>query len=256
MSKYGETHDIFNTHHLETKAKLDALLAKNTEIEINNDGVEAKLDSIIAKNTEIDSAIDSMNAKITACDTGAVSVTSSVLATDASVASKQDTIIGHLDGVESKLDSIVSKNTEIDNAIDSMNAKIISCDTGSVSVTSSVLASGASVSSKQDEIKTLITATNTALASTLTVSAPAIVKSSSTPVNTESIYGQSVYTSSEIDMNTAKHFSLIGSSSDTANSHEVDLLVSNVSAGTFYKTSHSGYYMDGEFHMLVSHIKK
>jgi hypothetical protein len=42
-SKYGETHDIFHNHHTETKAKLDALLAKNTEIEINNDGVESLL---------------------------------------------------------------------------------------------------------------------------------------------------------------------------------------------------------------------
>jgi hypothetical protein len=41
MSKYGETHDIFNNHHNETKAKLDSLLAKNTEIHVSNDGVEA-----------------------------------------------------------------------------------------------------------------------------------------------------------------------------------------------------------------------
>jgi hypothetical protein len=59
-SKYGETHDIFNTHHLETKAKLDSLLA-------HNDGVEGLLTSGNLNHASVDS-------KITACDTGAVVV--------------------------------------------------------------------------------------------------------------------------------------------------------------------------------------
>ena len=36
------------------------------------------------------------------------------------------------------------------------------------------------------------------------------------------------------------------------NSHEVDLLVSNVSGGVFFKTSHSGYYLNGDFHMHIA----
>jgi hypothetical protein len=174
-SKYGEVFDIYNTHHVETKAKLDALLAKNTEIAVNNDGVESLL----------------------------------------------------TDGNSSHV------------------------------VSSSALPSGASLSSKQDEIKTLITATNTALAGTLTVSGSiggTLTKTDSTPVNAEAINGQSDYTSAEIDINTARHFTIFGSSSDTANSHEVDVLVSNVSGGTYYETSHSGYYLEGNFHLLVSHM--
>ena len=60
MSKYGETHDIFNTHHLETKAKLDSILSKNTQIEVNNDGVEAKLDAS-------NSSLSSVDGKIVSC---------------------------------------------------------------------------------------------------------------------------------------------------------------------------------------------
>ena len=185
MSKYGEVHDIFNQHHIQTKAKLDEILAKNSEIDVNTDELEAKI------------------------DTG-----------NASLAS--------------------------------FDGKVVACNTGAVVVASSVLPSGAADSAKQNDIKVLIAATNTALAGTISVSAPAITKSSSTPLNAQSINGQSVHTSAEIDVSAFKHLSLIGSSSDTINSHEVDLLVSNVSGGIFFKTSHSGYYFEGAYHVLVS----
>jgi hypothetical protein len=184
-SKYGETHDIFNTHHTETKAKLDALLAKNTEIEVNNDGVETLLTAGNVNHASID-------------------------------------------------------------------AKVVACNTGACVVSSSVLPSGASDSTKQDEIKTLITATNSALAGVLTVSSPAISKLSDSPLSSQGILGQSTHTSSEIDVSGSRHLSLIGSSTNTIDSHELDLLVSNVSGGTFFKTSHSGYFMDGEFHLLIA----
>jgi hypothetical protein len=216
-SKYGETHDIFNTHHTETKAKLDALLAKNTEIEVNNDGVETLLTAGNVNHASIDG-------KITACNTGACVISSSVLPTGGAS--------------ESSLSAI--------------NGKMTACDTGACVINSSALPSGASVASKQDEIKTLITATNSALAGTLSVSSPAISKSSSSPLSSQGINGQSTHTSSEIDVSGSRHLSLIGSSSNVADSHEVDLLVSNVSGGTFFKTSHSGYYLDGEFHLLLS----
>jgi len=216
-SKYGETHDIFNTHHTETKAKLDALLAKNTEIEVNNDGVETLLTAGNVNHASIDG-------KITACNTGACVISSSVLPTGGAS--------------ESSLSAI--------------NGKMTACDTGACVISSSALPSGASDSAKQDEIKTLITATNTALSGTLSVSSPAISKSSSSPLSSQGINGQSTHTSSEIDVSGSRHLSLIGSSSNVADSHEVDLLVSNVSGGTFFKTSHSGYYLDGEFHLLLS----
>ena len=223
-SKYGETHDIFNTHHTETKAKLDALLAKNTQIEVNNDGVETLLTNGNASHSSIDGII-------TACNTGAVVVSSSALPSGASSEAKQD--VGNA-------------------SLASVDGKVVSCNTGAVVVSSSALPSGASDSTKQDEIKVLIGATNTALAGVLTVSSPAISKSSSTPLSAQTINGQAIHTSSEIDVSGSRHLSLVGSSNELYFSHEVDLLVSDVSGGTFFKTSHSGYFMDGEFHLLVS----
>ena len=219
MSIYGERHKIFHDHHVETKAKLDSILAKNSEIESNNDALEAKLDTGNASHASIDG-------KITTCDTGAVVVASSALPAGAAS----------------------------ESSMAAMNGKITACNTGAVVVSSSALPSGAADSTKQDEIKVLIGATNTALAGTLSVSAPAVVKSASSPISSQSIDGQSTHTSSEIDINSAKHISLLGSSTDAFNSHEVDLLVSNASGGTFYKTSHSGFYLSGDFHLLISDI--
>ena len=139
-----------------------------------------------------------------------------------------------------------------ESSLAALNGKIVACNTGACVVSSSALPSGASDSAKQDEIKILIGATNTALAGTLTVSAPAASKSSSTPVSAQPILGQAIHTSAEIDLGATKHFSFVGSSTDVWNSHEVDVLVSNVSGGVFFKTSHSGFFVDGDFHMLVS----
>ena len=260
-SKYGETHDIFNTHHLETKAKLDSLLA-------NNDGVEGLLTAGNVNHASLDG-------KVVACNTGAVVVSSSALPSGAGTEAKQDVANASLASVDSKLTacdtgavvvsssalpsgaSVSSKQDVANASLASVDSKLTACDTGAVVVSSSALPSGAAVSSKQDEIKALITATNTALAGTLSVSGSVggtLTKTASTPVNAEAINGQSDYTSAEIDINTARHFTIFGSSSDTANSHEVDVLVSNVSGGTYYETSHSGYYLEGNFHLLVSHM--
>ena len=221
MSKYGETHDIFNQHHLDTKAKLDSILAKNTQIEVNNDGVEALITAGNASHASI-------NGKITACDTGAVVVSSSALPAGAAS----------------------------ESSLSALNGKVTAVDTGAVVVSSSALPAGAADSAKQDEIKTLITATNTALAGTLTVSSSgaSLSKSSSTPISAQSINGQSTHTSAEIDVSSARHISVIANSSDTVSSHEVDILVSNVSGGSYFESSHSGYFLDGNFHMLVADI--
>ena len=283
MSKYGETHDIFNQHHLDTKAKLDSILAKNTQIEVNNDGVEAKLDTGNASHASIDgkivacntgavvvsssalpsgaaseSSLASVDGKITACNTGAVAVASSALpagaASESSLSSLNSKVTACNTGAVAVASSALPAGAATEASVSSLNSKVTACNTGAVVVSSSALPSGAADSTKQDEIKTLITATNTALAGTLTVSAPALSKTAATPISAQSILGQASHTSAEIDVSAARHFSIIANSSDSASSHEVDVLVSNVSGGSYFESSHSGYYLAGNFHMLVSDI--
>jgi hypothetical protein len=248
-SIYGERFNIMNTHHVETKAKLDSILAKNTQIEVNNDAVESKLDTGNASHASIDG-------KITTCDTGAVVVASSALpagaASESSLAAMNGKVVACNTGAVVVASSALPAGAASESSLAAMNGKITACNTGACVVSSSALPTGAADSTKQDEIKTLIAATNTALAGTLTVSSPAISKTASTPVNNQSVNGQSDFTSAEIDVSANRHFALIGSSSDTMNSHEVDVLVSNASGGTFFKTSHSGYYLSGDFHLHLS----
>jgi len=249
MSKYGEVHDIFNQHHIQTKAKLNEILAKNSEIDLNSDELEAKI-------TISNDSLAAINGKISVCNTESVAVTSCALpsgaASESSLASVDTKIVACNTGAVVVSSSALPSGAATESSLASVDGKIVACNTGAVAVTSSALPSGAADSAKQDEIKVLIGATNTALAGTLSVSAPAITKSSSTPLNAQSINGQSIHTSAEIDVSAFKHLSLIGSSDDTENSHEVDLLVSNTSGGTFFKTSHSGYFFEGAYHVLVS----
>ena len=317
MSKYGETHDIFNQHHLDTKAKLDSILAKNSEIDLNTDALEGKVDTGNASLASVDgkitacntgavvvsssalpagaaseSSLASVDGKMVTCDTGAVVVSSSALpsgaASESSLAGLNAKVTAVDTGAcvvsssalpagaaaEATLAALSAKVTAADtgacviassalpsgaaseSSLAALSAKVTAADTGACVVASSALPSGASVAAKQDEIKTLITATNTALAGTLTVSAgaPTLSKSASTPISAQSINGQSTHSSAEIDVSAARHISVIANSSDTTSSHEVDIVVSNVSGGSYFESSHSGFYLDGNFHMLVQNI--
>jgi hypothetical protein len=285
MSKYGETHDIFNQHHLDTKAKLDSILAKNTQIEVNNDGVEALItagnashasingkitacdtgavvvsSSALPAGAALESSLSALNGKVTSCDTGAVVVSSSALptgaATESSLAGLNSKVTSCDTGAVVVSSSALPAGAASESSLASVDGKITACDTGAVVVSSSALPAGAADSVKQDEIKALITATNTALAGTLTVSSSgaSLSKSSSTPISAQSIAGQASHTSAEIDVSSARHISVIANSSDTVSSHEVDILVSNVSGGSYFESSHSGYYLDGNFHILVADI--
>jgi hypothetical protein len=271
MSQYGETFNIQNNHQIDIKAKLDSLLSKNTEIELNNDQVEALL-------TSANSSHSSIDGKIVACNTGACVVASSALPSGASSEAKQDVNNASIASVDAK---IIACNTgacvvassalpsgasseakqDVNNAsIASVDEKITVCDTANVVVSSSALPSGASSEAKQDVNNAYIAslelsnqAIKSAVEGVLTVTSGS-VKSSSTPISSQSINGQSEFTSSEIDINTAKHISVLAESSDTVNSHELDVEVSNTSGGTYYPTSHSAFFLDGKCHILVSNI--
>ena len=254
MSIYGEKFKIMNDHQVSQNAKLDSLLAKNSEIELNNDGVEALLTAGNVSHASIDG-------KVTACNTGAVVVASSALpagaSSEASLAGLSAKVTACNTGAVVVASSALPSGASSEASLSALSAKVTACDTGAVAVTSCTLPSGASDSAKQDEIKTLITATNTALAGTLSVSAPAPVKTALTPIGSgslQAINGQSTHESAEIDLGNARHITFFGDSSDTSNSHEADLLVSDSSGGTYYKTAHSGFYNEGNVHVLVENV--
>ena len=251
MSIYGERFHITDSRLASLQA---ALVAADT-------GAVVVASSVLPAGASSEASLSALSAKVTACDTGSVVVASSSLPAGASseaTLSALNTKVTACDtGAVVVASSSLPAGASSEATLAGLSAKVVSCDTGAVVVASSALPSGASDSAKQDEIKTLITATNTALAGTLSVSAPAPVKSASTPIGSgalEAIYGQSTYESAEIDLGTARHISFFGNSSDTTNYHEVDLLVSDSSGGVFYKTAHSGFYSEGDVHVLVANV--
>ena len=284
MSIYGERFKLTNDHHIAHSAKLDAILAKNTELDLNTDGLEAKHDvgnaslssidgkvvacdtgSVVVSSSALpagaasEASLSALSAKVTACDSGAVVVASSALpagaASEASLSALSAKVTACDSGAVVVASSALPAGAASEASLSALSAKVTACDTGAVSVTSSALPSGAASEAKQDALighvdglEALITATNSALAGTLTVSAPSVVKSTQQPIVAESVAAASDYTSAEIDLGQAKHIAIVASCGDTAAYHELDLLVSPSSGGVYFETSYSGYFSEGYFH--------
>ena len=131
--------DIFFTAFVNASSNIDVNLTSADAITIP--GVAQESTQLLVKN-----AVVATNGKITACNTGAVVVSSSALPTGAATATKQDDI-------ETKL-------TEIDSILDNIKldtANITACDTGAVVVSSSALPTGAATQAKQVDIETKLT---------------------------------------------------------------------------------------------------
>ncbi len=225
-SIYGERHSAIVAEHTATRGKLDLLLAKTSEVDVNTDTLEAKHDTGNA-------SLASVDGKITAVDTGACVIASSALPAGAS-----------------------SEAT-----MAALSAKVTAVDTGACVVASSALPAGASSEAKQDAlighvdgIEGLILATNNALAGTLTVSAPAIVKSTQQVFASQSVAPAASHSSSEIDLGLTKHIAILASCGDTTTYSALDLLASPTSGGTFFETSHSGFYSEGFFYVHAKDI--
>ena len=289
-SIYGERFKIMSDLGVAHSAKLDAILAKDSEIDLNTDTLEslgsagnaslASLDgklvacdtssvsvasSVLPSGASSEASLAALSAKVTACDTSSVSVASSVLPSGASSEASLSALSAKVTACDtssvSVASSVLPSGASSEASLAGLSAKVTACDTSAVVVSSSSLPSGAASESKQDSLighidglESLVAATNSALAGTLTVSAPAIVKSSQQVFSAVSIAAAGETTSAEIDLGSAKSIAVLAECSDTASYSSCDLLVSPSSGGTFYESSHSGFFSDGFFYSQASDI--
>jgi hypothetical protein len=90
----------------------------------------------------------SLDSKITACNTGAVTVSSSVLPTGASSESTLSALNGKVTACDTGSVTVSSSalptGASSESTLSALNGKVTACDTGSVTVSSSVLPTGAS----------------------------------------------------------------------------------------------------------------
>jgi hypothetical protein len=198
--------------------------ANNKNVVLNVDGSN----QLSVKDATAQSTLSSMNGKITACNTGAVVVSSSALPSGAASESTLSTI----------------------------NGKVTACDTGAVVVASSALPSGAATSANQSTANTALAAIETAVEGTLSVSfAPS--RSSATLTNAASVSADD-YTSA-VDCNTKNKVAVYGVSS--SNLQQIRLFVSdddsnyyqNHDANIYASASNGNFY--AEFDCVARYFK-
>ena len=137
--------------------------------------MDAVMDNILTKNTEIDAVLDTINGKITACNTGAVvissgAITASLSATDNAVldaiATDGDNVQTLLTTIDGVLDSSLTKQGEIDAVLDTISGKITACNTGAVVISSGAITASLSatdnavldaIATDGDNVQTLLT---------------------------------------------------------------------------------------------------
>jgi len=107
-----------------------------------NTGAVVVSSSALPTGAALESTLSALNTKVTACDTGSVVVTSNALPTGASTAANQATANG-------SLATIAGDTTSIDG-------KITACNTGAVVVSSSALPSGAASESTLSTLNTKV----------------------------------------------------------------------------------------------------
>lgn len=96
-----------------------------------------------ANQSTANTTLSTINGKITACDTGSVAIASSALPTGAATSSKQDTIISSLSSIDGHVDGV-------EGSLSSIDAKITAVNTGAVVIASSALPTGAATAARQD----------------------------------------------------------------------------------------------------------
>ena len=139
------------------ESSLNSLISANhTDLE----HVSSDLDTANGHLNTIAGDTTSLDGKVTACNTGAVVISSSALPSNASIASHQTTNHDKLDHLSTDLDTA-------NGHLNTIDGKITACNTGAVVVSSSGLPSGAATSALQGDIEsslnTLIGANHTDL---------------------------------------------------------------------------------------------
>ena len=170
----------------------------------------------------LESSLSSLNGKVTACNTGAVVVSSSALPSGASSASNQSIANTALQAIETAVEGTLA-----------------------ISASSLPLPSGAATSALQSAANTSLAGIDSKLGGTLVVSM-GVVRSNGTITNNASVTVNEK--SSSIDCNAAKEVAIYGNSSsnsqvikvqvsdDDSTFYETDIYIyPNASAGDFYK---------------------
>ncbi len=144
---------VISSSALPTGASTSAL---QTSLNTKIDTIDGVLDNILVDTSVIKGDTTSIDGKITACNTGAVTVSSSVLPTGGSTSALQTSLNTKIDTIDGVLDNILVDTGVIKGDTTSIDGKITACNTGAVTVSSSVLPTGGSTSALQTSLNSKI----------------------------------------------------------------------------------------------------
>ncbi len=130
--------------------------ALQTSLNTKIDTIDGVLDNILVDTGVIKGDTTSIDGKITACNTGAVTVSSSVLPTGGSTSALQTSLNSKIDTIDGVLDNILVDTGVIKGDTTSIDGKITACNTGAVTISSSVLPTGGSTSALQTSLNSKI----------------------------------------------------------------------------------------------------
>ena len=214
-----------------TEAKQDILEASLVSIEAKMDVDNAVLD-IIAANT---ADLENVNGKITACNTGAVVISSGA-------------VTATLSAIDNAVLDVIAANTA---DLENVNGKITACNTGAVVVSSSALPSGAATEAKQDVLESSLVSIEAKMdVDNAVLDALELVNTVKDVewLSNHTVANQSL--SDPLDTEGYRGVTLYGENDGAIASGDFKIFGSNESAGTYYhmdsalslNTSDSGRY--------------
>ncbi len=112
-----------------------------------NTGAVVVSSSALPSGASSEATLSALNGKVTACDTGSVVVSSSALPTGAALESSLSALNGKVVAVDTGAvvvsSSALPSGAASESSLSALNGKVTACDTGSVTVASSALPTGA-----------------------------------------------------------------------------------------------------------------
>ena len=97
--------------------------------------IDADTGALVLKDFSTETTLSALNAKVTACNTGAVVVSSSALPTGAATSANQTTIIGHVDGIEALLTTISGNVDGVETLLGTIDTSLNNIEAASGAVT-------------------------------------------------------------------------------------------------------------------------
>jgi hypothetical protein len=202
--------------------------------------------NIAVKDSDANTTLTSLNGKVTACNTGAVVVSSTALPTGAATEATLATLSGNVTacntGAVVVSSSALPSGAATESTLATLSGNVTACNTGAVVVSSSALPSGGATSALQTAGNAdLNTLAGCVTGTTLTVSSGAISTTNTALASGATVSDGATETSASVDANAAHAIQVFGSLTDTTGNIRIQLSADN---SNWFDDSENSIFVD------------